>query len=176
MSNPVAEQEEIEDLRLPSPRLNFTGRVRSILDGDESILSPNTEVPSVPDDITDMDVQSPIQEGNNDGLVQNTANAESIVEENDGSSHDKTETTANDHSVGTFFGLESDQQIQVLVDYKNSIQRLSTQNRELMGILETVNQDRQILKTQFQESLDQNKKLLEELQNKPDIDSIKKEV
>ena len=45
-----------------------------------------------------------------------------------------------------------------------------------MGILETVNQDRQILKTQFQESLDQNKKLLEELQNKPDIDSIKKEV
>ena len=60
MSNPVAEQEETEDLRLPSPRLNFTGRVRSILDGDESILSPNTEVPSVPDNITDMDVQSPI--------------------------------------------------------------------------------------------------------------------
>ena len=123
-----------------------------------------------------MDIQSPIQEGNNDGLVQNTANAEGIVEENDGSSNDKTEATENDHSVGTFFGLESDQQIQVLVDYKNSIHRLSTQNRELMGILETVNQDRQILKTQFQESLDQNKKLLEELQNKPDIDSITKEV
>ena len=78
--------------------------------------------------------------------------------------------------MGTFFGLESDQQIQVLVDYKNSIQRLSNQNKELMGILETINQDRQILKTQFQESLHQNKKLLEELQNKPDIDSIKKEV
>ena len=149
MSNPAVEQEETEDLRLPSPRLNFTGRVRSILDGDESILSPNTEVPSVPDDIVDMDIQSPIQEGNNDGLVQNTANAEGIVEENDGSSNDKTEATENDHSVGTFFGLESDQQIQVLVDYKNSIHKLSTQNRELMGILETVNQDRQILKTQI---------------------------
>ena len=99
-----------------------------------------------------------------------------IVEENDESSNDKMEATENNHSVGTFFGLESDQQIQVLVDYKNSIQRLSTQNRELMGILETVNQDRQILKTQFQESLDQNKKLLEELQNKPDIESITKEV
>ena len=146
MSNPAAEQEETEDLRLPSPRLNFTGHVWSILDGDESILSPNTEVPSVPDDIADMDVQSPIQEGNNDGLVQNTANAEGLVEENDRSSQDKTEAaTENDHSVRTFFGLESDQQIQVLVDYKNSIQRLSTQNRELMGILETVNQDRQIL-------------------------------
>ena len=176
MSNPVAGQEETEDLRLPSPRLNFTGCVRSILDGDESILSPSTEIPSVPDDIMDMDIQSPIQEGNNDGLVQNPANAEGLVEENDGSSHDKTEATENDHSAGTFLGLESDQQIQVLVDYRNSIQRLSTQNKELMGILETVNQDRQILKTQFQESLEQNKKLLEELQNKPDIDSIKKEV
>ena len=159
MSNQAAEQKEIEDLRLPSPHLNFTGCVRSILDGDESILSPNTEVPSVPDDIVDMDVQSPIQEGNNDALVQNTANAEGLVEEDDRSSHDKMEATENDHSVGTFFRLESDQQIQVLVDYKNSIQRLSTQNRELMGILETVNQDRQILKTQFQESLDQNKKI-----------------
>ena len=177
MSNSAVEQEESEELRLPSPRLNFTGCVRSILDSDESILSLNTaEVPSIPDDIVDMDIQSPIQEGNNDGLVQNTANAEGTVEENDGSSNDKTETTENNHSVGTFFGLESDQQIQVLVDYKNSIHRLSTQNKELMGILETVNQDRQILKTQFQESLDQNKKLLEELQNKPDIDSITKEV
>ena len=45
-----------------------------------------------------------------------------------------------------------------------------------MSILETVNQDRQILKTQFQESLDQNKKLLEELQNKPNVESITKEV
>ena len=72
--------------------------------------------------------------------------------------------------------LKADQQVQVLVDYKNSIHKLSSQNKELMGILETVNQDRQILKTQFQESLDQNKKLLEELQNKPDIDSITKEV
>ena len=176
MSNTAAQQEETEELRLPSPHLNFTGRIRSILDSDESILSPNTEVPSVPDDIMDMDVQNLIQEGNNDGLVQNTVNAESIVEENDRSSHEKTETTANDHSVGTFFGLESDQQIQVLLDYKNSIQRLSNQNRELMGILETVNQDRQILKTQFQESLDQNKKLLEELQNKPNVESITKEV
>ena len=158
MSNQAAKQEETEDVRLPSPHLNFTGRVRSILNGDESILSPSTEVPSIPNDIVDMDVQSLIQEGNNDGLVQNTANTESIVEENDQNSQEKTETTANDHSVGTFFGLESDQQIQVLLDYKNSIQRLSTQNQELMGILETVNQDRQILKTQFQESLDQNKK------------------
>ena len=176
MSNQAAEQEETEDVRLPSPHLNFTGRVRSILDGDESILSPSTEVPSIPNDIVDMDVQSPIQEGNNDGLVQNTANTESIVEENDRNSQEKTETTANDHSVGTFFGLESDQQIQVLLDYKNSIQRLSTHNQELMSILETVNQDRQILKTQFQESLDQNKKLLEELQNKPNVESITKEV
>ena len=173
MSNQAAEQEDTEVSRLPSPHLNFTGRIRSILDGDESILSPSNEVPSVPDDIVDMDVQSPIQEDNNDGLVQNSANADSIVEEN---LPDNTETTANDNPVGTFFGLESDQQIQVLLDYKNSIQRLSTQNQELMGILETVNQDRQILKTQFQESLDQNKKLLEELQTKPDVDSIKKEV
>ena len=78
--------------------------------------------------------------------------------------------------VGTFFGLKADQQAQVLVDYKNSIHKLSSQNKELMGLLETVNQDRQILKTQFQESLEQIKKLLEELQNKPDIDSITKEV
>ena len=176
MSNQAAEQEETEVSRLPSPHLDFTGRIRSILDGDESILSPSNEVPSVPDDIVDMDVQSPIQEENNDGLVQNAANADSIVEENNRNLPDNTETTANNHSVGTFFGLESDQQIQVLLDYKNSIQRLSTQNQELMGILETVNQDRQILKTQFQESLDQNKKLLEELQTKPDVDSIKKEV
>ena len=176
MSNPAVEQEETEESRLPSPRLNFTSRVRSILDGDETILSPNTEVPSIPDDIVDMDIQSPIQEGNNDGLVQNTSNVEGIVEENDGNSKDKTETTENDQTVGTFFGLEADQQVQVLVDYKNSIHKLSSQNKELMGILETVNQDRQILKTQFQESLDQNKKLLEELQNKPDIDSITKEV
>ena len=48
MSNPAVEQEETEELRLPSPRLNFTGRIHSILDGDESILSLNTEVPSVP--------------------------------------------------------------------------------------------------------------------------------
>ena len=45
-----------------------------------------------------------------------------------------------------------------------------------MGLLETVIQDRQTLKNQFQESLDQNKKLLEELQNKPNMDSITKEV
>ena len=55
-------------------------------------LSPNTEVPSVPDDIVDMDIQSPIQEGNNDGIVQNTSNVEGIVEENDGNSNDKTES------------------------------------------------------------------------------------
>ena len=176
MSNPVVEQEETEESRLPLPRLNFTSRVRLILNGDKSILSPNTEVPSVPDDIVDMEIQSPIQEGNNDGLVQNTSNVEGIVEENDRNSNDKTETIENDQTVGTFFGLEADQQIQVLVDCKNSIHRLSSQNKELMGILETVNQDRQILKTQFQEGLDQNKKLLEELQNKPDIDSITKEV
>ena len=141
MSNPVVKQEETEEPRLPLPCLNFTGHVCSILDGDKSILSLNTEVPSVPDDIVDMDIQSPIQEGNNDGLVQNTANAEGTVEENDGNSNGKTEATEDDHSVGTFFGLEADQQIQVLADYKNSIHRLSTQNRELMGILETVNQD-----------------------------------
>ena len=45
-----------------------------------------------------------------------------------------------------------------------------------MGLLETVNQGRQTLKSQFQESLDQNKKLLEELKSKPDTDSITKEV
>ena len=176
MSNQAAEQEETGEVRLPSPHLNFTSRVRSILNGDKSILSPSTEVPSIPNDIVDMDIQSPIQEGNNDGIVQNTANTESIVEENDRNSRERTETTANDNTVGTFFGLESDQQIQVLLDYKNSIQRLSTHNQELMSILETVNQDRQILKTQFQESLDQNKKLLEELQNKPSVESITKEV
>ena len=48
MSNPVAEQEEVEESRLPSPHLDFTGHVRSILDGDDSLLSPNTEVPSIP--------------------------------------------------------------------------------------------------------------------------------
>ena len=42
--------------------------------------------------------------------------------------------------------------------------------------MENVNKDRQLLKDQFQESLDQNKKLLEELKTKPDIDSITKEV
>ena len=176
MSNPAVKQEEIEESRLPSPRLNFTSHVHSILDGDESILSPNTEVLSVPDDIVDMDVQSPIQEGNNDGIVQNTSNVEGIVEEHNGNSNDKTETTEDDQVVGTFFGLETDQQVQVLVDYKNSIHKLSSQNKELMCLLETVNQDQQTLKTQFQDSLDQNKKLLEELQNKPDIDSITKEV
>ena len=41
-----------------------------------------------------MDVQSPIQEDNNDGLEQNTANAESTCGgENNGSSQDKTEAT-----------------------------------------------------------------------------------
>ena len=123
-----------------------------------------------------MDVQSPIQEGNNDGIVQNTSNIEGIVEEHNGNPNEKTETTEDDQVVGTFFGLEVDQQVQVLVNYKNSIHKLSSQNKELMGLLETVNQDRQILKTQFQDSLDQNKKLLEELQNKPGIDSITKEV
>ena len=176
MSNPAVKQEEIEESRLPSPHLNFTGCVCSILDGDESILSLNTEVPSVPDDIVDMDIQSPIQEGNNEGIVQNTSTMEGIVEEHNGNSTDKMETTEDDQTVGTFFGLEADQQVQVLVDYKNSIHKLFSQNKELMGLLETVNQDRQILKTQFQDSLDQNRKLLEELQNKPDIDSITKEV
>ena len=176
MSNPVVEQEEIEKSRLPSPCLNFTGHIHSILNGVESILSPNTEVPSVPDDIVDMDIQSPIQEGNNEGIVQNTSNVEGIVEEHNGNPNEKTETTEDDQVVGTFFGLEADQQVQVLVDYKNSIHKLFSQNKELMGLLETVNQDRQILKTLFQDSLDQNKKLLEKLQNKPDIDSITKEV
>ena len=65
---------------------------------------------------------------------------------------------------------------QILVNYKNSLHKLSSQNKELMGLLETINQDRQTLKSQFQESLDQNKKLLEELKTKPDTDSITKEV
>ena len=58
MSDQAAKQEEIEEARLPTPCLDFTGHVCSILDGDESILSPNTEIPSVPDNTVDMDIQS----------------------------------------------------------------------------------------------------------------------
>ena len=176
MSDQVAKQEEMEEARLPTPRLDFTGCIRSILDSDKLILSPNTEVPSVPGDIVDMNIQNSTQEENNNGIVQNTSKVKGIVEEHNGNPNNKTETTENDQTVGTFFGLEADQQAQVLVDYKNNIHKLSSQNKKLMGLLETVNQDRQTLKAQFQESLDQNKKLLEELQNKPDIDSITKEV
>ena len=84
MSDQVVEQEEIEEARLSTPRLDFTGRVHSILDGDESILSPNTEIPSVPDDIVDMDIQSLAEENNNDGIVQNNSNVEEVEEENNG--------------------------------------------------------------------------------------------
>ena len=172
----MAQQEEIEESRLPTPHLDFTGRIRSILDGDESILSPNTEVLSIPRDVSDMDIHNSIQDDNNDGIVQNTSNTEGNVEENNDNTGDKPETTVYDEAVGTFFGLEIDKQAQVLLEYKNSIHKLSSQNKELMGLLETVNKDRQTLKDQFQESLDQNKQLLEQLQTKPDIDSITKEV
>ena len=175
----MVEQDEMEEARLPMPHLDFTGHVRLVLDGDESILSLYTEVPSIPEDIADMDIQNSIQEDNNDGIVQNTSNIKGIVEGNSRNSNSKIgplKTTENDQVVGSFFGLEFDHQVQVLVDYKNSIHKLSFQNKELMSLVKTVNQDRQALKTQFQESLDQNKKLLEELKNKPDIDSIRKEV
>ena len=176
MSNPAVKQEEIEESRLPTPRLDFTGRIRSILDGDKSILSLNTEVPSIPGDVSDMDTHNSNQKDNNDGIVQNTSNTEGTVEENNGNPGNKTESMEDNQVVGTFFELETDKQAQVLVSYKNSIHKLSSQNKELMGLLETVNKDRQTLKNQFQESLDQNKNLLEQLQNKPDIDSITKEV
>ena len=64
----------------------------------------------------------------------------------------------------------------MLVNYKKSIDKLFSQNRQLSSLLETVNEDHQTLKTQFQETIEQNKKLLEQVQNKPDIDSIMKEV
>ena len=174
MSNPAVGQEEKEDTRLPTPRLDFTGRVRSILDGDDSILSPNTDIPSVPDEIVDMDVQNSIEETNQEGNVHDTA--EEVGEEQSEGPNGGTAPIVNDQETGAFFGLEKDQQFQILLDYKNSLQRLSSQNKELTDILETVNQDRQTLKVQFQESINQNKKLLEELQKRPDVDSITKEV
>ena len=176
MSNPAAEQEELEESRLPTPHLDFTGRVSSILNGDESILSPNTEVPSIPGNVLDMDINNSNQGDNNDGMVQNTSSAEGIVEENNGNPDDKNESTDDNQVVENFFGLEIGKQAEVLVNYKKSIDQLFSQNKELTGLLETVNKDRQTLKNQFQESIEQNKKLLEQLQNRPDIDSITKEV
>ena len=117
MSNQAAEQEEVEEARLPTPHLDFTSHIHSILDGDDPILSLNTEVLSVLGDIVDMDIQNSIQETNNDGLVQNTSTTEGIVEEQNGNPN-KTKTTVNDQVVGTFFGLEADQQNQVLLDYR----------------------------------------------------------
>ena len=81
MSTTAAEQEEIEEQRLPSPHLDFTGRVRSILDGDDSILSPSTEVPSIPQDVSDMDIHDSIEEDNNDGIVENPPRTDEVVEE-----------------------------------------------------------------------------------------------
>ena len=147
MLNLAVEQEEIEESRLPTPRLDFTSRIRSILDGDNSILSPNTEVLSIPGDVLDMDIHNSIQDDNNDGLVQNTSNAEGIVEENNGNPGNKTESTEDDQVVETFFGLETDKQAQVLVSYKSSIHKLSSQNKELLGLLETVNKDDKLSKT-----------------------------
>ena len=170
MSNQAADQEEA---RPSTPRLDFTGCIRSMLDGDDSILSP--DVPSVPG-IVSMDYQNSIQETtNNDGAVPSTANIDRVPEEQN-TNPGRTEVVQDSDILGPFLGLQSNQQVQVLVDYQNNIHRLSSQNKELAGILETVNQDRNILKSQFQESLEQNKKLLEELKNKPDVEAITNEV
>ena len=172
MSNQVADQEEASP---PTPRLNFTGRIQSMLDGDDSILSPTTDVPSVPG-IVSMDYQNSIQEtANNDGVVPGTSDDDRVPEEQN-VNPDRTEVVQDSDILGPLLGLQSSQQAQVLVDYQNNIHRLSSQNKELAAILETVNQDRHILKSQFQESLDQNKKLLEELKNKPDVEAITNKV
>ena len=123
-----------------------------------------------------MEVNTSNQDDNNDDLVQNVPKTEEIVEEENGNPGDKTKSTDDDQVVETFFGLDIDNQAQVLINYKKSIDQLFAQNKELTGVLEAVNEDRQTLKSQFQESIDQNKKLLEQLQQKPDIDSITKEV
>ena len=138
MSNTAAKEEEIERSRLLSPNLDFTGRIRSILDGDDSILSPTNEVPSIPADVEDMDIQESINNNDNDGLIQNPSKAKENVEENPG---DKIEAVEDDQFVGNFFGLEVEQQSQFLVDYRNNIHKLSSQNKELLSLLETVDQD-----------------------------------
>ena len=136
MSNQAVDQEEVS----PSiPRLNFTGRIRSMLDGDDSILSP--DVPSVPG-IVSMDYQNSIQETtNNDGVVPSTSGIDRVPEEQN-VNPDRAELVQDSDILGPFFGLQSSQQAHVLVDYQNNIHRLSSQNKELAAILETVNQDR----------------------------------
>ena len=141
MSNTAAVEEEIEEARLPSPHLDFTGCIRSILDGDKSFPSPSTEVPSVPIDVSDMEVNTSNQGNNNDSLVQNVPKAEEIVEEDNGNPGNKTKSTDDDQVVETFFGLDIDNQAQVLINYKKSIDQLFAQNRELTGVLEAVNED-----------------------------------
>ena len=140
MSNQAADQEEA---RPSTPRLDFTGRIRSMLDGDDSILSP--DVPSVPG-IVSMDYQNSIQETiNDDGVVPSTSKNDRVPKEQN-TNPDRAELVQDSDLLGPFIGLPSSQQAQVLVEYQNNIHRLFSQNKELAAILETVNQDRKHLK------------------------------
>ena len=174
-----------------SPRLNLTGRIRSILDGDEDPLEQQHQDSVIPSPIhheVSMDTTE-VQdvEGTSSGGGGETTQAtppqrprqdpeDTQVELEAQPNHGGGEVADIKDLFAHFFNMSPEEQGTYLLNYQTNMDQLLKQNEEMAKMVNTVNQQQNLMSKQVDETLAQNQQLLETLKSKPDVEEITKEV
>ena len=158
-----AQGEEL-DSPLPSPDLNFTEQIQSILDG-ESVGEPDSIIPDVLGDVTVNDnsnVTHPQSDVTNDLQPGSGINNEDQMDV-DSPTPDSSEI--GDSHSRNFLNLQPDQQQQLIYSYKQNMEAMKQQNDNLSLMVTTINEQREKQNKQMDEILKQNRELMDKLKD-----------
>ena len=151
MPDLVKMSEDLESHFKEVQSFNLTARVRHILDGESDIIPNDDDIPSpikhtnITNNKTQEDVgeEQPnvggIPDIGHDGHNDNMGNRTPAGKENEGSGGEPTEGKKVRKVLTAFFSLSADDQGTTVLQYKQSINELLTQNERLTAMVHSVN-------------------------------------